>query len=311
MDVVVPGAAREKLVVRFGLIAEAWCDALPARVAALAERWSLRPAQQLGGGTSGVFVCDRADGSRAYLKLTPDPTVAAQEAEALRLWQACGRTPRLLAAEPAEGALLLAAVERADGRPAPTLRGAADVRLPDVAGLLTAIRGHRPAQSGALPSLAERVDFLFDLTLRRLDAGIPQGAPEPAVSPAFVERCRRAALRLADGGPSALVHGDLHPGNVLDAGPGRGLVAIDPRPAVGDPDFDAVDWALSGATTRAAVDERIRRLADRVPGLDADRVRRWCEVSAVIMAVPRALRAPGHPYTRLLLGMAALAAASG
>ncbi|OUC96640.1 hypothetical protein CA984_14275 [Streptosporangium minutum] len=44
-------------------------------------------------------------------------------------------------------------------------------------------------------------------------------------------------------GPAGLVHGDLHPGNVLDGGP-RGLVVIDPRPCVGDPAFDAVDWVL-------------------------------------------------------------------
>ncbi|WP_269857288.1 aminoglycoside phosphotransferase family protein [Streptomyces sp. RPT161] len=307
MDIVVPRAAREGLAVRFGAGAEAWCDGLPARVTALAERWTLRPVQQMGGGTSRVIVCARPDGSRAYLKLTPDPTVAVQEAEALRLWQDGGRTPRLLAAAPDEGALLLAAVECPDGRPAPTLRAAADFRLAEVAGLLTAIRGYRPGPDSALPTLAERVEFLFDLTLRRLAA-----APsEPAVGRGLVERCRRAALRLADGGPNAVVHGDLHPGNVLDAGAGRALVAIDPRPAVGDPDFDAVDWALSGATTPGVVEERTLRLADLVPGLAADRVRRWCQVSAVLMAVPRVIRGRDDPYTRLLVDMASLADASG
>jgi streptomycin 6-kinase len=107
-----------------------------------------------------------------------------------------------------------------------------------------------------------------------------------------------------------VVHGDLHPGNVLDAGPEHGLVAIDPRPAVGDPDFDAIDWALSGATTPAVVEERVQRLADLVPGLVADRVRRWCEVAAVIMAVPRVARGADDRYTRLLVDMATLAAAS-
>ncbi|MCQ4040577.1 aminoglycoside phosphotransferase family protein [Streptantibioticus rubrisoli] len=305
MDMVVPRAAREALVVRFGPGAGAWCDGLPRRVARLAERWELRPVRQLGGGTSRVIVCGLPGGGRTYLKLTPDPAVAAQEAEALRLWQGGGRTPALLAAAPHEGALLLAAVERPDGSPAPTLRDEAEARLADVAGLLTQIRGHRPGPSSALPTLAERVDFLFDLTRRRLGA-----TPRPAVGPELVERCRRAALRLAEGEWSAVVHGDLHPGNVLDAGPKRGLVAIDPRPAVGDSDFDAIDWALSGATTPAAVQERVQRLADLVPGLAADRVSRWCEVTAVIMAVPRVARGADDRYTRLLVGMATLAAAS-
>ncbi len=307
MDMAVPREARAALGVRFGPGVEAWCDGLPARVAALAERWRLRPAGQLGGGTSRVIVCARPDGGRAYLKLTPDPTVAAQEAEALRLWRDGGRTPRLLAAAPREGALLLAAVEGPDGRPAPPLREATERRLADVAGLLTAIRGHPPGRGGGLPSLAERVEFLFDLTLRRL-AAAPPGS---ALGRPVVERCRRAALRLADAGANTVVHGDLHPGNVLDAGPARGLVAIDPRPAVGDPDFDAIDWALSGASTRAVVEERARRLAELVPGLAAERVRRWCEVTAVLMAVPRVIRGRDDPYTRLLVDMAGLAGASG
>jgi streptomycin 6-kinase len=41
-----------------------------------------------------------------------------------------------------------------------------------------------------------------------------------------------------------LLHGDLHLGNVLDGGPSRGLVAIDPKACLGDPCFDAVDYVV-------------------------------------------------------------------
>jgi streptomycin 6-kinase len=359
MDMAVPAAARERLLLRFGPAAGEWCDALPPRVAGLARRWSLQPVDQLGGGTSRVFVCRRDDGSRVYLKLTPDPAVAAQEAEALRLWDGCGRTPRLLHADPAEGVLLLAEVTGADGGAAPVLSGrdgsgsgAGEIRLERVAELLAALRGHRPAPDAALPTLAERVDFVFELTRRRIAAAVAHGpdartappdgsaAPGPvaygtiapgtvapsgtvapgtvapgsaisaAVDPGLVDRSHAAARALAQSGPVFLVHGDLHAGNVLDAGEARGLVAIDPRPSVGDPDFDAVDWVLEGVRGAEQVEHRIRELADRVPGLDADRLRGWCRATAVLTAGPRAARGARDPHTALLLDLALLAGAS-
>lgn len=67
-----------------------------------------------------------------------------------------------------------------------------------------------------------------------------------------------------------LLHGDLHLGNVLDGGPARGLVAIDPRACVGDPCFDAVDYALDGAG-HDGVGNRCAALAP-VAGLDPGRL---------------------------------------
>lgn len=54
-----------------------------------------------------------------------------------------------------------------------------------------------------------------------------------------------AVRRLLDTQASiVLLHGDLHLGNVLDGGPSRGLVAIDPKACLGDPCFDAVDYVV-------------------------------------------------------------------
>ena len=41
-----------------------------------------------------------------------------------------------------------------------------------------------------------------------------------------------------------MLHGDLTPGNILDGGTERRLVAIDPAPCLGDAAFDAVDLIL-------------------------------------------------------------------
>ncbi len=308
VDLVVPPEARERLLRRFGAPAQVWCDELPGRIRALARCWSLEPVGHLGGGTSRVVVCRRVDGSRAYLKLTPDPVVAAQEEEALRLWDGSGRTSRLLGADPAAGVLLLAEVAGPDGAVAPTLHGARGVGLDRVAELFRVLRGYAPGPGSVLPSLAERVEFLFELTRRRTADAVRDSAGGVPVAAHIVEGCRRAALALARSGPAVLVHGDLHAGNVLDAGP-RGLIAIDPRPAVGDPDFDGVDWVIEDAASEAETEERIRELAARVPGLDPDRLRGWCRATAVLIAGPRAARGADDPHTRMLLRFAERAAA--
>jgi len=99
---------------------------------------------------------------------------------------------------------------------------------------------------------------------------------------AAVDTCRHL---LADPGRVRLVHGDLHYANVL-TGP-RGWVAIDPKPLVGDPEFDLLpllrnrwtDITATGDPARA-VRQRLAVLVDAA-NLDGDRARRWARVRAV------------------------------
>jgi streptomycin 6-kinase len=80
-----------------------------------------------------------------------------------------------------------------------------------------------------------------------------------------------------------LLHGDLHLGNVLDGGPSRGLVAIDPKACIGDPCFDAVDYVVSGAG-QEGVEARCQRVATAC-GLDGDRLLAWSQVIAPMFAI--------------------------
>ena len=159
-----------------------------------------------------------------------------------------------------------------------------------------------PADGSGLPDLRHRVDFVFELTrgrLRRHPAaaeGLPSG---------LLEDSRIAARALADDGPAGPVHGDLHPGNGLRGGPGRGVVAIDPRPCLGDPAFDAVDWMLAGGGGEAAVRNRIARLAGYLDEVDPDRVWAWCRGLAVVVAVSLLSRRTDDQVGRELLGIAA------
>ncbi|WP_436737007.1 aminoglycoside phosphotransferase family protein [Streptomyces sp. BBFR102] len=290
-----PPPARARLLARFGPAADAWCEALPGQVAALAERWGLEPLAAGGGGTSRVFRCRRyADGRAVWLKVTPDPRIAAEEAEALAGWERTPSVVALLAADPGAGALLLDEVE-----PGTPVRGQ-EWEPVQVAALLRELRESGPAEGpgegSALRPLAHRVCFLFDLALRR-------AGPDGPAAEIRLRRARVQALELAaSASEPRLVHGDLHAANALD-GPGGRLVAIDPRPAWGDPDFDAVDWVLDGVSRAEVLEERAAALADLVPGLSADRVRAWAHALGALLAASAARAGRDDARTRFLLGL--------
>jgi len=242
-----------------------WWPGLPERLDRLAAGWALRIGEPVGrGNTSLVLWCRRADGARAVLKLSPDPALAAAEADALRAWAASGLVPAVWEFDPGAGALLLEAI--GDGTPLGRREQAAGLEA--VAGLIGGL--HAAGAPRGFPPLAERVEWMFA-------PGIARGM---RFADAFECGAREARALAAESEPAVLLHGDLHPGNVLDGG--RGLVAIDPRPCVGDPAFDAFDWVFH----RADPDEwapRARALATAI-GCGADRLWRWCVVFAPMIA---------------------------
>ena len=253
-------AWRTRIRRRFGPAATAWIEALPEREAQLARQWGLTlEAPFAHGSTAHVRACRRADGTPAVLKTSPDTQLVAAEADALALWQGGGVTPALLACAP--DALLLERVE-------PGTRIRDEAGRPDAAQVAAMVRPlHRPVPAGRFEPLRARLTFLFGLAARR------------GLDPALLEQGLAACLAL-DGECDAttLLHGDLHTGNVLRRGRG-GLVAIDPRPCVGDPAFDLIDWVLEGDV---APPEQAQRLA-AATGLDAQRLLAWARATAVLM----------------------------
>ena len=180
-------------------------------------RWDLRLDQAQSGSTSRVYHGSRGDGTEVVLKVTPEPPIAWAEATALRAWAASPHAVTLLDTEPEDGALLL---ERL--RPGTKLRDAG--ALPparELAELLTSLRA--PATeglTGSLPTLSQRIDFIFNLIEKRLSS--PRVAA--LVRPELVTVAHQRARDLARTGSTALVHGDLHFANILVA---------DPRPPAG------------------------------------------------------------------------------
>lgn len=236
---------RDRMTRRFGPGVRPWLDGVDALVAGLCRDWGLEVVRPLSGGTSHALMCTRG-GEPVVLKVTPEPAISVQEHAALRAWEPSPRMVRVLRADPARGALLLEGL--VPGTPAA-----------DGPGLAEVLRALHVVPPEGFPPLSERVDVVFGL-LRRRRPGDHDAAHAKA---AALARDRVAAT---------LLHGDLHFGNVLDAGE-RGLVAIDPRPCVGDPASDAVDFAYASPDLR----EGIERWSAVV---DGDRLAAWCEVFA-------------------------------
>jgi streptomycin 6-kinase len=179
-----------------------------------------------------------------------------------------------------------------------------------MAELLTGLRVATGDLTGQLMPLSVRIEFIFELIRGRL-AG-PRVAP--LIDPDLVTAGHELARALVRTGPTALVHGDLHLANMLIAyqpgqpGQPRRLVAIDPRPGLGDPDFDAVDWVLAPGATQTPeqqVRQRIEELGSLVPGLDGDRLWAWCQASAIIIVVQHLHNRPADSRIPFLLQLAA------
>ena len=294
--------ARVRLARRFGPEVAGWCAGLPALADDLAGRWGLRLGQAWPrGGTSVVLPCESGDGELLVLKLTPELKIAVDEATALDAWMACRQVVMVRDADLDHGALLLERV-----LPGTRLADEPDQwPLEDVVPVLSGL-WQQPSllcAGSGLPELRERAEFVFEMTRRRLDRNPAVAARVP---PDMVEGSANLARALAGEGPVRLLHGDLHPGNVLRGG--HGLVAIDPRPCLGDPAFDAVDWVLAGGGGERAVQQRIDWLAGRVDGLDPDRAWAWCQAMAVVLAVALLAGRGDDPAGEAMLTLARAAA---
>ncbi|HET9718562.1 MAG TPA: aminoglycoside phosphotransferase family protein [Solirubrobacteraceae bacterium] len=258
-----------------------WLAALPRLAAECAENWQLRLGAPLpGGNVSLVLEAVRADGSPAVLKLNFPQPESQHETDALELWDGAGAVA-LYARDDQRRALL---IERC---------------LPGSA--LWEIERERDAYT-----IAGRV-------LRRLWRPAPAGSPFRALSgeawrwaeelPAEWERLggpfERRLIDLAvsavhdlvpSQGRAVIVHQDLHGGNILRA-EREPWLAIDPKPLIGEPAFDAASLLRDRRRELRrdpAPGRRIRRRLDQLSSeldLDRERVRGWGIVHALAWGI--------------------------
>jgi streptomycin 6-kinase len=272
----VDDGVRRRLTTRFGPEVAAWFDDLPEVYRSLSERWGLELGAPIPRGSVAVVSrCRMPDGRSAVLKVSPDRGRLAREAAALERWTT-PHTPAVLAVDERLGALVIEAIE--PGTPLDVSATAPSIER--TAELLRALHAVVPCPS--VPAVAARVASLFAASAA-LYAADPRLAE--LIPPGLYERGRLLAMRLAgDGPPAVLLHGDLTPSNILDGGPERGLVAIDPAPCRGDPAFDAIDLVLWRADDVAAIEVRAQALAAAI-GADAERLLHWCTAFAGMTAL--------------------------
>jgi streptomycin 6-kinase len=279
---------RRRLTARFGDEVGPWFEELRAVLGVLAERWQIDFGPLIPRGSMSVVIrCQTADGRPAVLKISPDRLRLANEASALESW-ATVHTPTVLAVDESVGAVLLEAIE-----PGVSLAESATYpRLEIVSELLTSLHA-TGFPDPSYPPLAERIAYLFD-------SGTKPYTRRPElielVPPELYERGRQLANRLVEHvSPTALLHGDLTPSNILDGGNGRGFVAIDPAPCLGDDlGFEAIDLVLWRADDVDLIGARAEQLAPAI-GVDARRLLDWCTAFAAMTALELAEASDSSP----------------
>jgi streptomycin 6-kinase len=261
----------DRLRRRFGPEIADWVRAAPALAERLAAEWRLTLGTMFPHGSTSMTVgCVTEAGVGAVIKLSPQREVIAEQDRVLRAFRPGGRVPTVLRSAPEHGAMLL---ERLTGVPVctPTATRLADL----LSGLHGAVAEPREAVDNALRDAPPQF-------LERTEAALASEGVAGVVLPDDIARSRRLWERLARSQPeTVLLHGDLHYGNLIDCGPDRGLVAIDPKSCVGEPCFDAVDWVMDGA---APVPRKLDELLP-LTGFDGERLADWCRVAAPTLAV--------------------------
>ena len=292
----IPPTLRQTLHDIHGPAALPWLDGLPSLLVACGQRWRLTVEPPFAP-LSYAYVAPavRDDGSHVVIKAAPPGRGLAAERAALQAFGGRGAV-ELLASDEAHGVLLLRRVlpgtsltEWVDaGRDDDATRAAAEV----MRGLC------RPpvAAAFAWPTVADRARGL-DRLRARFDGGT---GPLPA---GLVGRAEATFAELIAGSaPAALLHGDLHHGNILrssagthaeenDASP-SGWLAIDPQGVLGEPAYEVgallrnpLPWLLSGGQRRARqISARRIAILSESLALDRERLAAWGAAQAVLSA---------------------------
>ncbi|MFF8831176.1 aminoglycoside phosphotransferase family protein [Streptomyces sp. NPDC015131] len=269
----VPEALAHGTVEREGERGSVWLAELPGLVAELLGRWDCtRDGAVTHGGVGLVVPVRWRDGVPAVVKVSFPHPGNVHEPDAFEAWGGAGAV-RLYARDDARFAMLL---ERA--RPETLAEVADGDRVVTVAARL----GRRlavPAPPG-VPLLRDRADA-WEAELLRDAREVPHTLGSRAVDAAVA-----TVRELGGDQPDLMVHGDLHPRNVLRA-EREPWLAIDPKGCAGDPAYDGGTLlksrvpALLGADDPAGAVRRVLDVFAEAAELDRERVYRWAQFHAV------------------------------
>jgi streptomycin 6-kinase len=256
-----------------------WLQSLPGVVEACAARWSLRVGPPYAPLTYNYAApTEGPGGARLVLKVGVPVRELLTEIEALRAFDGCGAA-RLLESDAEAGALLLERLE--PGTPLTALCESDDAAATSAASSVMR-KLWRPAPAGhSFPTVAD-----WGRGFQRLRERFGGGTgPFPR---ALVEEAEsRFSELLESSSAPALLHGDLHHGNVLAAAREPWL-AIDPKGLVGEPAYEVgallrnpLPQLLRWPQPVRASERRIAQLSDEL-GFERERVRGWGLAQALL-----------------------------
>jgi streptomycin 6-kinase len=258
-----------------------WLDRLPRLVGECAALWGLEvgPAYP-GSHVSLVAPVTRGDGTPAVLKINFPDEESEHEPDALAHWDGRGAV-RLLACDRERAALL---VERCE--PGTALWTVEDEEEANriAADVLRRLWKPAPADHPFRPLAVEAESWAVELgeVWEKLGRPFERRLVEEAVS---------IARELGSSqGEAVVLHQDYHGGNVLRA-EREAWLAIDPKPLVGEREFDAASL-LRDRRDELALDpkpqRRVQRRLDQLAAeleLDRERMRGWGIVHALAWGV--------------------------
>lgn len=256
-----------------------WLDRLPRLAGDLLEDWELTPEAEVWSGECSLVVpVVTAADVPAVLKIGVPQEETEHEHLALQRWRGRGSV-RLLRSDPSRRALLLERLGRRD------LSEHWDVEACEiVAGLYGALH------VAPMPQLRSQASYV-----ERWAADLARDAHAVPVPRRLVDQALALARALVAEPATAVLHWDLHYGNVLvgERGGQECWLAIDPQPTNGDPHSEvapmlrhrfeeyAASWAAG--SVRDGIRRRFHALVDAA-ALDEARAREWVVVRSVIDA---------------------------
>ncbi|MPV35754.1 aminoglycoside phosphotransferase family protein [Georgenia subflava] len=273
----------------------AWLARLPELVDRARTRWGLRLGEPFESGVAAWTAPARTrHGEDAVVKIVFPHAEAAHEATALALWSGRGGA-ELLDHDADAWTLLLRRHRPGHGleEDRPLLEQRPEARLDVAAELLGRLHAAPVAElSQAVTALTTCATTAAELVRERSQRHGPALGADPGLLAAAAELWEELP---ATARSTVVVHGDLNPGNLVadDATGTRTWVAIDPKPMVGDPDFDP--WPLLSqvaepfrAESPVALLRGRTRVVCAAAGLDPGRVAAWAMARAAESALWRA-----------------------
>jgi streptomycin 6-kinase len=223
---------------RQGSEGHAWLTGLPELVSRIVSTYGLTiDGAPYESTTNFALPVLARDGRKCVLKVSCSQRQYELETAALQHWHTCPAVVDLQAWDAPARALLLL---RADPGTTYDLLPDTHETLQRLAASMKSLWAVKTPAVSPFSPLAEHLKQRMIIARARIRSGITQGVVDESDWQQAINGAQ--ALFKRTGYPSVVLHADWSARNIVDDG--RWLKAIDPKPCIGDPAYDAALWAV-------------------------------------------------------------------